>query len=155
MLSSIGGCTYLKDLENVVWSSKLQFKIWINSNQWLLTYSSFKFLRMYSMRGCLPWAVAFILRICRIRFCQRLMVFFLFLLHLLFSWGFKGQTLAPKIPLYFPEISTIQQCMVTHEKCSDSFFRWRRWIWWEQEIYDGICSFVFFWNSYNTTMFAQ
>ena len=58
--SSIGGCLYLKDLLNMVWSYKLKFKIWVWSNKWLLRYSTFNILRLSSIGCRLQLEVVFI-----------------------------------------------------------------------------------------------
>ena len=47
------GCLHLKNLQNMVWSFKLKFEIWVWSNKWLLRYSTFNILRSSSMVGCL------------------------------------------------------------------------------------------------------
>ena len=49
--SSIGGCLHLKDLQNMVWSYKLKFKIWVWSKKRLLRYSIFNILRSSSNGG--------------------------------------------------------------------------------------------------------
>jgi hypothetical protein len=48
--SSIGVRLYLKDLQNIFWSFKLKFTIWVWSNKWLLRYSSFNVLRLPSIK---------------------------------------------------------------------------------------------------------
>jgi hypothetical protein len=42
---------HIKFLEHLAWSPKPQFQIWIRSDQWLLRYSYFAFLRSSSMEG--------------------------------------------------------------------------------------------------------
>ena len=48
--SSVRDRHYLKDLQNIVWSFNLKFKIWVWSNKWLLRYSTFNFLRLSSIK---------------------------------------------------------------------------------------------------------
>jgi DMSO reductase anchor subunit len=50
-----------------------RFQIWRRSDQWLLRYSFFLFLRSVYMRGCLLWEVIFIpiFRQCAMFVCVR------------------------------------------------------------------------------------
>jgi hypothetical protein len=37
----MGGCLHLKHLKTMLWSQKFKYKIWIRSEQWLLSYNPF------------------------------------------------------------------------------------------------------------------
>ena len=62
--SSIGGHLHLTPLYPLVKSCKLEFKIWVKSDQWLLGYSAFHILRSSSILGRLPLEVIFIWHLC-------------------------------------------------------------------------------------------
>ena len=50
-LSSIGGHLHLKNVYNIVLSSKHKCKTWVGSNKRMLRYSTFNILRSSSMGG--------------------------------------------------------------------------------------------------------